>query len=195
MAQISTIGAGMFSDLSIAMPATDITLTGYEALAEADLKDLFASEIVSQGGTKAVDTFVSVSDVREFPSVGTPPNIVNVPVYGQSTSQQIQGQADSPSMEIQLNFVAAEWADGSLLGDAVGDGVGYVFRFALMNAAPTNLLSDAIGGAAGMGSVENSMYFWYGKIEALLVNPQLTDSNSATVTLSVQSDFLGAFTV
>jgi len=195
MTQLATIGAGMFSDMSIAVPATDISLTGYTALAASDLADLFASEIVSQGGTKGVDTYTSMKNVREFPSVGTPPNIVNVPVYGQSTSQQIQGQADSPSMELQLNFVAEDWAAGTILGDMVGDGTAYVFRFAMLNAEPTALESDSVGAGAGLGSVENSIWYWYGKVEALLINPQLTDSNSATVTLSVQSDFQGAFTV
>jgi hypothetical protein len=195
MSHISTIGAGMFSDLSIAVPSTDITRTGYDALSEADLKDLFANEIASIGGTKATDTYVRVTDVREFPSMGTPPNIVNVPVYGSSTSQQIQGQSDAPSMEIQINFVAAELADGTILGDMVGDGKAYVFRFTLLNANPDGHASDSVGAATGLGTVENSMYFWYGKVEALQVNPQLTDGNTATLTLSVQSDFQGAFTV
>ena len=193
MAHISSIGAGFFSDLSIAMPATPPTFSTLDQANEFNA--LFATEIASVGGTKAPGTFVRVENVREFPSMGTPPNIVNVPVYGSATSQQIQGQADAPNIELTLNYVPSDWADGTLLGDAVGDGNQYVFRFALLNAEPDGYESDGAGAAAGMGTQDNSQYFWIGKIEALQVNPQLTDSNTATVSVSIQSAFFGAYTV
>ena len=193
MTHISSIGAGVFSDLSIAMPATPPTFANLDTAAE--FNDLFASEIASIGGTKAPGTFVRVKNVREFPSMGTPPNIVNVPVYGSKTSQQIQGQSDAPSVELTLNYVPADWADGTLLGDSVGDGNQYVFRFSLLNAEPDGYESDSVGSSAGMGTQDNSMYFWTGKIEALQVNPQLTDSNTATISVSIQSAFYGAYTV
>jgi hypothetical protein len=195
MTHITTIGAGMFTDISIAVPSTAITLANFLAANEASKKGYFATEIQSSGGTKAANTFVRVKNVREFPPVGTPANVVSVPVYGQKTSQQIQGQSDAPSLELQLNYVPSDWAASTVLGAMVGDGIGYVFRFTLMNANPAGYASDAVGGAAALGMVENSMYFWYGKVEALLVTPQLTDANTATLTLSLQSDFYGAFTV
>lgn len=195
MAHITSIGAGMFSDMAVAMPATQLSSAQLAALdTAAEFQALFASEIESVGGTKATGTFVRVKNVREFPSMGTPPNIVNVPVYGSRTSQQIQGQADAPSIELTVNYVPAEWAAGTLLGDAVGDGNQYVFRFALMNAEPVAYKSDNTTPANGIGSVQNSQYYWVGKIEALQVNPQLTDANTATVTISIQSEFFGAFT-
>jgi len=196
MTQITTIGAGLFTDMSIAVasPANATSTLGGATL-PATWMDLFASEIESVGGTPATDTFVRVKNVREFPSIGTPPNIVNVPVYGQSQSQQIQGQSDAPSVELSVNFVAADWADGTVLGGLVGNSLPYVFRFALMNSEPDSYESDAIGGPGGIGSVPNSMYFWIGKVEALLLNPQLTDANTATITMSVQSAFYGAFTI
>ena len=192
MSHINSIGAGMYSDLSVAVP---LTPPSFLTLDEADFKDLFATEINSVGGTPATDTYVRLKNVREFPAMGTPPNVVNVPVYGQATSQQIQGQSDAPSMEIQLNYVANEWADGTVLGDMVGDGLQYVFRFALLNSLPDGYESDSVGGGAGLGSTENSMYFWVGKTEALQVTPQLTDANTATVTITIQSEFSGADTV
>jgi len=192
MSHINSIGAGMYSDLSVAVP---LTPPSFLTLDEADFKDLFATEINSVGGTPATDTYVRLKNVREFPAMGTPPNVVNVPVYGQATSQQIQGQSDAPSMEIQLNYVANEWADGTVLGDMVGDGLQYVFRFALLNSLPDGYESDSVGGGAGLGSTENSMYFWVGKTEALQVTPQLTDANTATVTITIQSEFSGAYTV
>ncbi len=193
MSHISSIGAGIFSDLSVAkanVPPADFTALD----TAAEFKALFATEIANVGGTPATGTFVRIKNVREFPSMGTPPNVVNVPVYGSSTSQQIQGQADAPSMEITLNFVGVDWADDgtAILGTMVGDGLQHVFRFTLMNAKPAGYAST--DGATGVGSVANSQYFWIGKLEALQVSPQLTDANTATITITVQSDFYGAYT-
>jgi len=197
MSHITSIGAGLFSDLAVSTPSTNLTAAQLAALQTAtQFQNLYEINIDSIGGTKAAGAFVRLTDVREFPAMGTPPNVVNVPVYGSKTSQQIQGQADAPSMEIQLNYVPAEWADGTILGDMVGDGVQHVFRFTLLNDEPDSYETDTVGGAAGMGSATggNSQYYWIGKIEAIQVNPQLTDSNTATVTITVQSDFFGAYT-
>lgn len=199
MSHISSIGAGIFSELSIAMPSTPPTFE--TIIADTDgssAQALFATEIASVGGTKAANTFVRIKNVRDFPGMGTPPNIVNVPVYGSKTSQQIQGQSDSPTMEINLNFVASEWSKdaGNLLGNAVGDGNQYVFRFTLMNADSTGSGATKYASTVGgIGTVENSQYYWVGKIEAIMVSPQLNDANTATITISVQSPFLGAFTI
>jgi hypothetical protein len=194
MAHINSIGAGMFSDMAIAVPTTPPAFNTLDTAAEFEA--LFANEIESAGGTKGLDTFVRIKDVREFPSMGTPPNIVNVPVYGQRTSQQVQGQSDAPTLEITVNYVPANWADGTILGDMVGDGNQYVMRFTLLNTEPTGTGATKFAStAAGLGTVPNSEYYWVGKIEALLVNPQLTDANTATVTMSLQSDFYGAYTL
>jgi hypothetical protein len=188
MAHISSIGAGLFSDLSV---CTAVLSAPQQATAAADAKATFDA---------LMDTaaeIVRIKNVREFPAMGTPPNIVNVPVYGQKSSQQIQGQSDAPSLEIQLNYVAADWASGSTLGTMVGDGLPKLFRFALMNAAPVSALAanEYASSALGIGTTQNSYYYWIGKIEALLVTPQLTDANTATLTLSIQSPFFGAYTV
>jgi hypothetical protein len=199
MSHISSIGAGLFSDLSVACPLTDFTAAALAALDTAsEFQALFATEIESVGGTKAANTFVRVKNVREFPSMGTPPNVVNVPTYGQKTSQQIQGQADAPSLEIQLNFLASEWAKeaGNILGNMVGDGKQYVFRFALMNSEPTGTGATRYASTSpGIGTVQNSQFYWIGKVEALQIAPQLTDANTATVTLTIQSNFYGAYTI
>jgi len=193
MAHISSIGAGMFSDLSIAAASADPTFSTLDTQSEFDA--LFATEINSAGGTKATNTFVRVSNVREFPSMGTPPNIVNVPVYGQKSSQQIQGQSDAPNLEITVNYIPADWAASTILGDMIGDGKLHVFRFALLNSEPTgNGATKYASTVAGLGTVQNSCYYWIGKAEALLVNPQLTDANTATITMSIQSKFYGAYT-
>jgi hypothetical protein len=199
MAHITSIGAGMYSDLSVAVPTTDLSAAQLAALdTAAEFQALFATEIETQGGTKGTNTFCRIKNVREFPAMGTPPNVVNVPVYGSATSQQIQGQADAPSMEITLNFVAAEWAKevGNILGNMVGDGKQYVFRFALLNSSPTGAGATKFASVtSGLGTVQNSQYYWVGKLEALQVTPQLTDANTATITITIQSDFRGAYTV
>ena len=198
MSHISSIGAGLFSDLSIATPLAPFTPAQLAALdTAAEFQALFATEIQSQGGSKAAGSFVRVKNVREFPAMGTPPNVVNVPTYGSKTSQQIQGQSDAPSMEITMNFVASEWAKEAqnILGNMVGDGKQYVFRFTLANSEPTGAGADKYSAtSAGLGTVENSQYYWVGKLEALLVNPQLTDANTATITITVQSPLYGAYT-
>lgn len=199
MAHINSIGAGMYSDLAVAVPSSALTASALAALdTAAEFQALFATEIETIGGTKGTNTFVRVKNVREFPAMGTPPNVVNVPVYGSATSQQIQGQADAPSMEVTLNYVAADWAKevANILGSMVGDGNQYVFRFVLANSEPTGSGATKYAStSSGIGTVQNSQYYWIGKLEALQVTPQLSDANTATITLTIQSDFYGAYTV
>ena len=194
MSHISSIGASVFSDLSIGVPATDPAFSTLDTAAE--FAALFATEI-DPTGTKAANTFIRIKNVREFPAMGTPPNIVNVPGYGSKTSQQVQGQADAPSMEVTLNFVASDWAKDAtnILGNIVGDGKQYVFRFALLNSEPTGTgATKYASSSAGLGTVANSVWFWIGKIEALQVTPQLTDATTATIAITIQSAFYGAYT-
>ena len=190
MAHITSIGAGMFSDLSVANPVTGVT----NAIdTEAEFVALFATE----SDTPSAGAFIRIKNVREFPSMGTPPNIVNVPVYGQKSSQQIQGQSDAPSLEITVNYVPADWAAGTALGGMVTDGKLRAFRFTLLNtdslgATPATKYASV---TAGLGTVGNSEYYWLGKLEAIQVNPQLTDANTATITFTIQSPFYGPYTV
>lgn len=192
MAHIGSIGAGLYSDLSVAVDAAEIA-TAIATPSEANFKACFAA-VLANGSAPTATTgeFIRIKNVREFPSMGTPPNIVNVPVYGQASSQQIQGQSDAPTMEITLNFIGTDWQDTTnYLGAMVGDGVQRVFRFTLLNTIPTGGYASTVG---ELGAVANSQYFWVGKLEALQVNPQLTDANTATITITVQSDFYGAYT-
>ena len=192
MAHINSIGAGMYSDLAVSTDAVALAAiqpkVNNGTVAAADFFAAFAATDFTSG------TAIRITNVREFPAMGTPPNVVNVPVYGSATSQQIQGQADAPSMEITLNYIASDWADGTPLGSLVGDGLQHVFRFSLLNSKPDGVEGYA-SSATGLGDVQNSQYFWVGKVEALQVTPQLTDANTATVTITIQSDFYGAYTV
>ena len=65
MAHISSIGAGMYSDLAVATPATDFTAATLAALdTSAEFQALFATEIDTIGGTKAAGAFVRIKNVR-----------------------------------------------------------------------------------------------------------------------------------
>ena len=185
MAHITSIGAGVYS--AMAMNKTAVTdLTTVDTLAECVAKF-----------TNAAD-FVEIKNVRDFPQIGDPANIVNVPVYGKKLSAQVNAQADAPTLELTINYVPSEWTSGAAaagtdLGRAVGDGKLYVFQFSLLNAEPAGLTTTA--GANGLGSVENSNFYFVGKIESLLVTPSLSDANTATVTFTTVTDFFGPGTV
>jgi hypothetical protein len=107
MAHIDNIGASIYTridyvpgNISTADRATPANLAGkFEATAAAD---------GSAATTEAA--VVAIEGIREFPSLGTPSNIVNVPQYGQSISSQIQGQADAPSLEFTFNYIPTNHA-------------------------------------------------------------------------------------
>lgn len=211
MAHISSIGAALFTDLAVAYTATSSGVATAAMPATYDNSGFAALFVTSTGNCK----YFRIQNVREFPAVGTPANIVNVPVFGQKQSQTIQGQADAPSLEVTINFVPSEWAKGTTsttwssgvisvsgneLGNMVGDGIKRAWRLALLGAAPSATLGasqshyDSNSGGLGTASGGNSVYYWTGKLEALLVTPSLTDAMTAKLTFSIQSDFYGAYT-
>jgi hypothetical protein len=177
MAFPTSISASQFSALAIANGAVPGTLTG------AALVALFDT---------AVD-YDEIDNIRDMPSFGTPANIVKVPVYGQAQTQSIGAQSDAPDLELTINYIPSEWAAGTVLGDYVADGVAKVFQFSLLTAKPTALLTAT--GTTGLGSAPNANIYFVGKIESLLVNPSRDDASTATVALSIQSDFFGPYTV
>lgn len=185
MAHISDLRAGIFTyldiDTNVPLAATD-TAAEYAALFVGSTP---GTADVADGATAGVSSHYRMPSVREFPSVGTPANIVNVPVYGQKTSSQVQGQADAPSLDVTINYNATDAAELHLL---VGKSV--VFRFMMTDSACTP--DEA---AATTLAKANTMFYFNGKVEAILVNPSLTDATTATVTLSTQSDFVGPATV
>jgi hypothetical protein len=179
---------------------------------------LFSSEVAADTLVPALAAstkYVRIRHIKEFPTIGTPANIVKVPNYGKKNSIQIQGQADAPTMEITLNYIPALWADGNVYGgsDAVplktfakiGDGRVYIFRFSLLDTKPegydaeadSSADTDSIAGdgTTTLGAVENTSYYFLGKFEALEVTPSLTDAITAKLTIAVQSEVYGAFTV
>lgn len=175
MAFPTSIAAAHFSALAVANGAVPTALT------EANLSGLFSTTA----------DYDEIKNIRDMPSFGTPANIVKVPVYGQAQTQSIGAQSDAPDLELTINYVPTEWAAGSTLGDYVADGVAKVFQFSLLTADAPDLTTAA----AGLGAVPNANIYFVGKMESLLINPARDDSTTATLALSIQSDFFGPYTV
>jgi hypothetical protein len=195
MSHINSLGVALYTDLAFtlgsgaaAVPAT-YDQSGFDAL--------FNLEDAAKPFGAVSNSFVRIQNVRDFPSMGTPPNIVKVPVYGAKQSQQIQGQSDAPSMEITLNYIPDDWSSVNL-GLYVNDSITRAFRVVLLNSLCTTWKSTGttanIGGSVA-APIQNSVYYFTGRIEALLIKPSLSDATTATLTLSMQSDFYGAYTV
>jgi hypothetical protein len=195
MAFPTSISAAQYSALTVSRVAVPASLT------EANLKANFSGSTTS--GSRG--DYVEIKNIRDMPSFGTPANIVKVPVYGQAQTQSIGAQSDAPDLELTINYVATDWSKANsafgnpstsaagtgTLGDAVGDGIAKVFQFALLPSKPASL--NALSG--GIGTVPNALIYFIGKLESILINPSRDDASTATVALSIQSDFFGPFTV
>jgi hypothetical protein len=206
MAHINSIGAAIYTDLSVHVG----TVTAGKAEASGAVPVAYDAAGFSGMFTTvtSIPKYARIPNVREFPAIGAQPNIVNVPVYGQKQSQSIGGQSDAPSLEITVNYLPSEWAKNTTgtspadtLGNMVGDGVARVWRFTLLASEPTGSVTPAAtqsrydSNVGGLGTVQNSQFFFRGKLESLLVTPSLTDATTATIAISVQSDFYGAYTI
>jgi len=166
MAHISSLSSGIFTylDFHNAAPAASVDTA-------AEYAGLFV--------TANASAISRIPSVRQFPSIGTPANIVNVPVYGQNTSSQVQGQSDAPTLEVTVNYVPEDMdAFHALIGTQGA------FRFMMCSQATTL--------AASLDTATTALTC---KMEAILVNPALTDSTTATVTMSTQSYFFGPVTL
>lgn len=179
MAHLNSVIAGIFT--SLAYNATPVA-----SLAAGDT----ASELVALFATAPVQ----LNNIRDFPEIGTPANIVNVPVYGQKTSSQVQGQSDSPVLEFTLNYVPADMV---ALQALIGNGQLYAFQIALCSQRPANFTQIATTGmATAVNAVTtlNTVFNFLGKFESFTITPSLTDANQAKLTLSMQTELFGPAT-
>jgi hypothetical protein len=209
MAQLSSISAAIFTNL--AMSGSGTATGTAAALSSANISAIVNAASVAARDTALKAYFATatslrnyslVSNVRSFPAIGSPANVVNVPVFGQRQSQTVGGQSDAPSLEVTINYIANDWVKepttGSPLGNAVGDGSARVWRMALVPADPTVTagvsLSKYDSAAGGFGTTDNSAFYWIGKLESMLITPSLTDATQATLSFSIQSDFYGPYT-
>jgi len=175
MTHISSLTSGIYSYMDVF--TGDVSAIDGDSVA-GDYAALFAS------GTPGTDV-LRVPSPREFPAVGNAANITNVPVFGQQQSSQVSGQSDAPSMDVTINYVPSDILE---FEDIKGQEVAFRFMFAA--AAVT----EADGTAATL-DVDNTEFYWKGKIEAIQPTPSLTDSNTAVINISVQVDFVGPSTI
>lgn len=185
----TSISAAQYSAIAVSRSVVPATLN------ETNLKANFT----------AASNYLEIKNIRDMPAFGTPANIVKVPVYGQAQTQSIGAQSDAPDLELTVNFVPSDWSKAGAafsstgtLGDAVGDGVAKVFQVALLTAKASNLntggtTANVSGSLAS--PVPNALIYFVGKVESLLITPARDDSMTATVALSIQSDFYGPYTV
>ena len=185
MAHLDSLQAGIFTYLDMSTAAVAANVTDTAGFAALFVGTVAGTANTADGQVTGVADHKRMPSVREFPSIGTPANIVNVPVYGQNTSSQIQGQADAPSLEVTVNYISSDMTDfHSLIGKEIA------FRFMMVDSAcDQNAAADTT-----LAGKKNTAFFFKGKIEAILVNAALTDQTTATVTLSAQTDFFGPHT-
>jgi hypothetical protein len=164
-----------------------------------------AAAYFSGATTPALGNYVEIPGIRDMPALGTPANIVKVPVYGQAQTQSIGAQSDAPDLELTVNYNPTSWQRGTgafhntsttvagtgPLGNIVADGNNKVFQVALL-AAKSSTLDCTV---TGLGTVPNALIYFVGKVESLLVTPARDDAMTATVALSIQSDFYGPYTI
>jgi len=188
MAHLSSISASMFTDLSVHIPATALTAAQLANLNNgADFFAKFSSDLAA-GVAKGAGTFRRINNIREMPAIGGAASITKVPLYGSKTTRQIGGQSDLPDLNFKLNYVANDWRADSDLGGLLKDGTQAVFRYTLMNLEP------AAYNTTGLGAVENTQYFFIGRLESNQITPSLTDSTQSELKISCQSEFFGPFT-
>jgi len=201
MSALTSIGAAIFSDLSVCVGPV---LAGVEtAGTKPVLPTTYDVTTLNALFVYATNKYAKIKNVREFPAIGSPANIVNVPVYGSKTSQSVGGQADAPTLEMTINYVPNDWVAGTggtasegALPAMIGDGLSRIWRFTLLNADPTlTTTAKYDSSTAGLGTVGNAYYYFVGRMESLLVTPSLTDATTAKISISLQSPFYGAYSI
>ena len=193
MAHNTAISSAMYSSIAVAAPATHFSKAALDAMdTQAEFDTHFATEIANVGGTRALGAFVMINNIKEFPEMGIPANIVKVPVFGQPMSFQVNGQADAPTLEFTINQVEYDWDKATAyLGGLVGTGQQVVLRFASLSAKPASQAASV----GGLGTVANSYWYWVGRLDARTIATSLSDANTSKLTLTMQTQFFGAFTI
>ena len=176
----------------------------------SDVKPRTARGVVQSANSNAGrwGSYTYIPNMREAPSFGVPPSLVNVPEFGSTNSKQVQGQADPTNIELAINYVPSYWTGDSLGG--LQDGKDRLMAIVLANADPegdyglaglaalgatTATDTDTIvgwtasGGGAVQHNIQNSIVFFVGELSALQFTPNLADANQATLTIALKSSF------
>lgn len=181
---------------------TSIAAVQYTALSVSKLplpSDYSQATLFSRFAQFAGGFYVTLENVRDLPAVGTPANVVKVPSYGQRSTSSVGAQPDAADLEVVVNYTPIQWLDTgepfsgeyTVIGAMVGDGVSRLFQLAMTTSLPP--FQDAR--PEGLGAVPNALFYFVGRIESVVVQPALDDAATATISISLQSDFIGPLTV
>jgi len=190
MAHLTKISAGKFSSLDYVPVTTGVTASSSleditSQFVTADNQALVTTSVASTPVREVLEAgVVHVGNVREFPSLGTPANVVNVPVYGQATSSQVSGQSDAPSLEFSLNYVATDHAALEVLRKSSAL-VCFRVRMSDVKQATSN------GSPVAYADQEFGDFYFFGTIASFEITTGLTDAIQASITLTVNGDFTG----
>jgi hypothetical protein len=185
MAHINNIGASIYTRIDY-VPG-NISIAAGDRTTPSNLALKFEGGAAQDGQAATVAAgVVAIEGIREFPSLGTPSNIVNVPQYGQSISSQIQGQADAPSLEFTFNYNPNEHFALDILRKS---GQNLVFRVRLSNTEDGGVQATP---AANSDTEYEDIYF-QGTIASFEIVPALTDATQANLALTIDGDFEGPF--
>jgi hypothetical protein len=178
----TTMAAAHWSSLAVSVDAAAVA-TALAAPTEINLKAAFAT----------ISDYEEIKNIRDMPQFGNPSNIVNVPVYGRGITASVNAQADAPSLELTINYIPSLWAPSTVLGGLIGAQGAQLFQFAFLTSQAVDFATDPATG--NLGDVPNAVTYFVGKLENILVTPARDDAATATISISIQSPFYGAFTV
>jgi len=194
MPNITSIGAGMYTSLAyVDLPVVEGSGSANTTIGQGDTVTEWAPEFETgdaANGFTAATAARNIGRIREFPNLGIPANIVNVPQYGQAVSSQIAGQSDAPSMDFTFNYVPEEHA---FIEDMRAGGELYLFRVRLANARQdTDVNKNNLPAVDDDGNVvEASDFYFFGKVASFEIVPNLTDSNQLNVSMTIDGEMVG----
>lgn len=177
MAHISGITAVRFTSLAIS--TAEVTSDARQGMIADSEAALFRTAFATTSNVS------EIGQVREFPNLGTPANIVNVPSYGQSISSQVGGQADAPDLTFTLNYEPSS-AGHAMLNTIRQDGDLVSFRARLTDVENLTLTM----GVPAASEAFDDMY-WTGRVISFEIIPGLNDSLQASIAVTIEGDFVG----
>jgi hypothetical protein len=192
MPNITSIGAGMYTSLAyMDLPVVEGSASGVTEVGKGDTPTEWTGLFETTGDPwTAGANAKNVGRIREFPNLGIPANIVNVPQYGQAVSSQIAGQSDAPSMDFTFNYVPEEH---KFISDMRESGQLYLFRVRLSNAKQYTDVNDIVLPSVDDDGnlLEFSDFYFFGSVASFEVVPNLTDSNQLNVSLTIDGEMQG----
>lgn len=200
MPNISAINSSIYTALDYVTTTVDDSLRGqlpYQWVAL--FETLGAGDAVS-----ATATARAFGNIREFPNLGVPANVVNVPQYGQPSSSQVTGQSDAPSLDFVFNYIPTKHA---FVDDLRADGTLRLMRVRLSAAelvTATDGGTNSSGGTDGAGADgvalpkksggtmgQFSDFYFFGSVASFEIVPALDDAMQLNVTLTIDGQLTG----